>query len=1159
MSFNRRVVTLLLSLAMLSFWAFAQTETGQISGTVTDPTGAVVTGAKVLVVSTATGAARTTTSNSSGEFAVTNLEPTTYMLTVEGSNFQKFVQQIKVTVGSRNQVPVSLAVQSGSATIEVTADSTDVKVETQTQELSQVVSSEQMTELPTLTRNPYALVGTSGNVTEDQGAFAPRGAGFNINGQRSSSTDILLDGGENVNLFTASVGQAVPLDSVQELRVISNNFSAEYGRASGGIVNVATKSGTNAFHGSAYDYNRLSALSSNTSDNNATGVPRGRFVSNQFGYSIGGPVIKNKLFFFNSTEWTRIRSTANVENYILDPALLAATDPATQSYFGTYGQVRSGITVKKTYTASDLVNNQIAGGTGFPIFSALAAANPNMPALDLISYQFQGFNGGGLPQNTYSTVLRLDFNWTDKTTFFGRYARFADNLFPGNINSSPYAGYDTGQMDLNQNYFVNMTHIFSPNLVSQSKVIYNRLNQEQPLGTQPAAPTMFLAGGPPAIQLDNNAQFLVMPGYGALAPGNALPFGGPQNVMQFTQDLSWTKGAHQFRFGGTYLYTQDNRTFGAFEEGAAFVDASGSTQNGFDNLLSGQLQQYSVALNPQGKFPCSKDITGHTVITPDCTLNAPIGAPNFSRSYRYHDGSAYAMDSWRASRSLTLNAGLRWEYYGTQKSSSGNDSNFYLGSGTTFFDRVRNGSVQLASKSPVGSLWAPSKKNFAPRVGFAWDVMGDGKTSVRGGYGIAYERNFGNVTFNVIQNPPFYGVVNEIAGVDLPSITIPTNNYDPFVGASVPLRPVTLRAVDPNIKTAYSQFWNFSVERELLKNTLLSVDYAGSKGTHLYDISNINQVGFGAVYEGDANNGGSTNNRLNYRYSNINWRGSNGFSNYNALNVRVASTNLANTGLGFNAVYTWSHEIDDLSDAFSAQGQNNNLGYLDPFNPSLDKGSGDFDIRHRFVFSGIWDLPFGQHSSGWMKQAISGWELAPIYTAETGVPFTVFDCTNNNGVGVACARYIPSAQFQTSGSTSTTGYLRLPAAVPYADPISGYGQLPTCTGFEGAGCSFPSNMTGRNAFRGPGAYNISLGVYKTFALTERFRLQFRGEAYNLFNHSDYFVQTGGAFNNGGLTDVAQVTQPDGSVLIPGKRGSTPTTPGAAGERRFVQLALRLTF
>jgi Carboxypeptidase regulatory-like domain/TonB-dependent Receptor Plug Domain len=230
----------LLLLAIWSCCMFAQTETGQIRGVVTDPTGAIVGGAKITVVSTATGATRTTSSNSNGEYAITALEPAVYTLSAEGTGFQKWVRRVQVTVGSSNVVPVAFAVQGTSATVEVSAEPSDVHVETESQELSQVVSSQQITELPTLTRNPYALVATSGNVTEDQGAFGSRGAGFNINGQRSASTDILLDGGENVDLFTASVGQSVPLDSVQEFRVISNDFSAEYGRASGGIVNVAT-------------------------------------------------------------------------------------------------------------------------------------------------------------------------------------------------------------------------------------------------------------------------------------------------------------------------------------------------------------------------------------------------------------------------------------------------------------------------------------------------------------------------------------------------------------------------------------------------------------------------------------------------------------------------------------------------------------------------------------------------------------------------------------------------------------------------------------------------------------------------------------------------------------------------------------------------------
>ncbi len=313
-----RIISLLAVLALFSVWAFGQSETGQITGTIKDASGAVVSGAKVTAKSVNTGLTRDSSTNSSGIFTIPNLRPDTYEVTIEAAGFQKVTQQVKVAVGAQSDMSTQLKVGGSATTVEVTGTGESATVNTENATMSASITSQQVNELPTLTRNPYDLVGTAGNVTEDTNSG--RGAGYTINGQRSASTDILLDGGQNVDLFTATVGQTVPLDSVQEFSVLTNNFSAEYGRASGGIVNVVTKSGTNQFHGSAYEYNRLAALSSNTYYNDSTGTPKGGFTRNQFGFAVGGPIIKNKLFFFNNTEWIRVRSNSDQPYVIIDPS-----------------------------------------------------------------------------------------------------------------------------------------------------------------------------------------------------------------------------------------------------------------------------------------------------------------------------------------------------------------------------------------------------------------------------------------------------------------------------------------------------------------------------------------------------------------------------------------------------------------------------------------------------------------------------------------------------------------------------------------------------------------------------------------------------------------------------------------------------------------------
>src|SRR5208283_4644917 len=324
-----RTISLLAILALCSVWAFGQAETGQIAGTIKDASGAVVSGAKVTAKGVNTGLTRDSVTNTSGLFTIPSLRPGPYEVTIEATGFQKTTQQVQVAVGAVVDMSTQLKVGGAATTVEVTGSGEATAVNTENSTMSASITSQQINELPTLTRDPYDMVGTAGNVTLDNNSM--RGAGYTINGQRSASTDILLDGGQNVDLFTATVGQQVPLDSVQEFSVLTNGFGAEYGRASGGIVNVVTKSGTNQFHGSAYEYNRVSALSSNTYQNDATDTTKGVFDRNQFGFSVGGPVIKNKLFFFENAEWIRVRSTTPISYNISDRGSYSKLAPASQA------------------------------------------------------------------------------------------------------------------------------------------------------------------------------------------------------------------------------------------------------------------------------------------------------------------------------------------------------------------------------------------------------------------------------------------------------------------------------------------------------------------------------------------------------------------------------------------------------------------------------------------------------------------------------------------------------------------------------------------------------------------------------------------------------------------------------------------------------------
>jgi outer membrane receptor protein involved in Fe transport len=1142
---------------LLSAFSFAQRDTGEIAGTVTDPSGAVVQNAQVVLKNSGTGLERTTATSDSGFYVISALPPGNYDLTVSTPGFARYKQPLVVTIGSRLTADVRLVVSSTSQAVTVEAAGGAVEVNTQDAQISSVVNPTEMVDLPSLTRNPYDFVNLTGALGSDpNGSTGGRGVGFSMNGQRSASTDITLDGAENVDTFSASVGQNIPLDSVQEYRVLTSGFNANYGRASGGMVNLETKSGTNNFHGSLYEYNRTSTFASNTfaeDVNNAayragvaglTFQPHDFFVRNQFGYSVGGPIKKNKLFFFSNTEWTRIRSSGSITDVVPTPAFLASSAPATQAFFTSFGALRSGAVLGAPVIPGGWTGNGSCGPTCAP--------------LQQVTYVGPTNAGAGNPQNTYSSMNRIDFNISNTTTLSGRYAVEKDNLFPGVISTSAYSGYDTGETDLNQNILITLTHSFTSNFLSSTKFSYNRLNDLQPLSSVGAHPTLYLNQANVASIDSTTGYPITFPGYLPESPGSGIPFGGPQNQYQIYEDLTWTHGRHSVQFGGGFIQIRDNRTFGAYENAVEVVAKNGTDEaTALATLQQGTMYQFLGAVNPEGKYPCVRDYsTGNLIQTANCQVTLPVGPPKFERANRYNDANFYLQDTWKVTPRLTFTPGLRWEYYGVQHSNGALDSNFYMPSGALTPENVVNGSVQLASQSRTGGLWEKHPHDFAPRLGLAWDPKGDGKMSVRAGYGIAFERNFGNVTYNVIQNPPNYAVLDIIQ----PGTPITTEPAGPLAGTGTAyLPPVSLRAPIQTMPTSFSQFYNASVERQMMQGALLSLEYSGSRGDHLYSIYNMNMDGYGEAILGlppTAYNE-PVGQPLNPQYGAINQRGANGDSYYNALNLRFEVSRFASRGMQLEANYTYAHSIDDLSSTFSESYNNFNLGYLNPWDPGEDRGNSDFDIRHRFVLGGVYApklLEFRGHSH-LFQTLLGGWEFAPIFTVRSGSPFTLYDCTNGF---FACPNVVPAAGLSRTGhavpnaefanGVDSYNYLYIPpaAANPYTDPILGRSDLPTCSS---KGCTIPIGMQ-RNSWYSPAYWMWDQGIYKNFKVGERYNFQLRGEFYNITNHKNMYVVPGNA-------DIAEL--PGGYVLgIKGSPGGNGG-PGPLDERRNLQLALRFQF
>jgi hypothetical protein len=1151
-------MSLLLFLVVTSAVAIAQVQTGSISGTVRDKAGAVVPGAAVLAKSLDTGAERTVQAAADGVYTIPGLSPGQYELTFSSSGFEPFKQKVQVTVGGKSTLDATLGVGTTSTTVEVSAEAAGVEVNTQTQEQSQVISQQQISELPSLTRNPYDFIALAGNVSSgDRSSQAgniqvtgggqnstDRGVGYTINGQRSSGTEILLDGVENINIYDTSVALQVSQDAVNEFRVVTNNYDAQYGRASGGVVNVSSKSGTNQLHGSAYEYNRLSAYTANTYDNDANGIPKGSYTRNQFGLTAGGPIIKNKLFAFGSAEWLRVRSNASLLGYAATPQFIASAAPNVQGFFNAYG---GNLNFISTVPKSALAGRYTPGGA----FDT-AIPNSSTPIFGLVNY-FAPFDAGGdSPQNTYALLARADYNLNDKTTMFFRYGREDLSLLPGSLFNTVYPQYNVGFTLVDDSYLGSLSHNFTPNLLSNTRLAFTRDTRVNQYNTALSnTPTLFLF---------NNAtvggQPIAFPGfYNATTGVGGLPFGGPQNMVQVFEDVAWSKGRHTPRFGGQWDNLQLNKAYGAYAQ--AIEQLGTSFSSGLDNFVNGVLTNFQAAVDPQGKVPCRRDYTTLQLVqTPDCTLTLPTTKPVFSRSYRFNDWAVYAQDSWRTTSRLTVNYGVRYEHYGVQHNNNQQlDSNLYYGPGSNIFEQTRTATIQLAPDSPIGKLWQPSWGTVAPRIGFAYDLFGDGSTSLRAGFGISYERNFGNVTFNMIQNPPNY------ATVQLHNTPVTTDNFGPLGGGSgqIALPPVSPRQVAQNIRTAQTQFWGAAIERQLGRSAILALEYNGAHGVHLYDIKNVNELGAGQVYLGDPlvttdACGGLCYSRPNSQFTSINNRGTDGYSHYDALNIRFQTQSIGKTGLTIVSNYTWSHSLDNLSATFSESsgGANGvgNLGYLNPADPSLDYGSSDFDVRNRVVVSTIWTEPYFNTGRGWKPQVLGGWIVTPLFSARSGVPFNVSDSTNslNSASGpYGIPRYTASAPFSTSTNGGVAlgpnnfNILTLPASESWTGllGISDFGP-------------YPSNMVPRNDFRGPGAWTFDMAVAKNFKLTERFSMQFRAESFDLFNHHNLYV-------NGFLADAANFQ--GGPVIIQGKKGGL----GAAAnnlnhdERRFGQFALKLLF
>ena len=1113
---------------LFSRLANAQTFTGSIFGHVFDSQKSPIPHLTVTLRSIDRGFEQKATTNREGEYLFQLVPPGSYTLRAESPGFNPTTVNVEVAVATSHRADLSLSIQPLRQEVKVLGEGR-ISVQTENANLGRTISPREISDLPSLTRSPYDFIAIlpGASLSNDQ-----IGVGFNVNGGRTQSANYLLDGGENNETSMSAPALDVPLDALQEFSVQTNHFSAEYGRNSGFIANLATKSGTNAFHGSLYDYIRNSAFAANTFDNDAHSLPHPVFNRHQFGGSFGGPMRRSRLFFFASIEPIFVRSTGPNSFYVPTPELIAISSPGTQSIFGAYP-------LPSNLSPTDVLSVSVCpyaatcdpqSGSGFVRLDGFALTNRSGPQ----------DAGAGVPQNTILATGRLDWTISQSTQVFMRYAIEEKNVFA--TVSQPYStALDAPVTGGGQNVAFNLVHNWSPNVVTESRFGYSRIfgdperiAGESPTVPQPPLPIFAITSLPDVV----------------LPSGNSS-YGGPENLYQFVQTATWSRGHHTIRFGGMYAYRRENLSFGFAYQNA---EADFSSAQGF---VDGTIHRYAIALDPQGHFP------GQLV-------DPPFGPPSFIRHYRYNEPSLFIEDTWKIRPRLTLTPGLRWEYFGVLHSPGGEqtlDANFYNGAGANQLEQIANGSILQTVNAPGnlrGKFYLPNYTSFAPRLGAAYDLFGDGKTVLRSGVGVFYDRRVGWELTRVFANPPAYSIATLTDVVLTPEIL--TNQYSIFPNSPVELNQSAAKSIAINLRPAYTVSWNATVEHEFSGEYVFAASYLGSSGSQLYSTNPINRTGSGGLvdpscigtrYAADGTTalGPDYTNcpTLNPLLASLSVRANDGHSSFEAMQLSLENRRLSHMGLEFGVNYAWSHSIDNRSvSGLSASFADTGSGSLDAFNPSLDRGSSDFDVRHRIGIHWIWAIPLGKDGHNWTDRfLLGGWEISGLLNYQTGQPFTVGDSgvpdftserTRPKLSGVA-----PHMGPLNPDPVSANTFLYLPLNQVY-DPENG-GCMADAVPFT---CEISVNgpfdhTLPRNTFRQPGLFFMSAALLKNLPLPrEGVSLQFRAEFYNLLNHSNLYLNTGTADIN------AQSFTNSFGALVPGVTGSYR-------DNRQIVLALRFLF
>lgn len=1076
--------------------------TGQITGVVKDPSGAVVGGARVILTSAA-GVQRDSTSDAAGHFTFAVLPPGAYKLEVEKTGFGKAnVEGAVVRITETTSLEIHLAVAEQKAVVDVMAE--PALVETENAARGTVIQQDQIRQLPLPTRNFQQLLtltpGTSGPV-QNSSELGRGAAPIYVDGNRATSNSVLINGTDANSIGTGSTPNlAVPAtDSLQEFIVQTSQYDASQGRVAGGIIAAVTKSGTNDFHGNLYEFFRNDALNANNFFLNRASVPRPPYKRNQFGGTLGGPLVKDRVWFFVSYQGSRERNGTSLLNSVgtvVVPDNL--TNDRSNAAIAALGSSFGVATVDPT--AQFLLQATLPDGS-FVIPSAPTSCVPvdgfcSTPVVAISTFREDQFNANLDFQ--LSTANRFSAKFFDATnpTLQGLF-----NLF-GLANALPVPGFG-GTADLNQRVLsLEDTQVVSAHVVNEARFGFgfiptssapqepftaSQLGITSPLGN--------LFAGMPEISVANFFDL------------GANPFSdnaGIEKTYSAGDTLSWQAGRHSLKVGGEYKHHDLNLAyFNLYTRGQIFdlgaFNLPPYTNNGFYTFLGGA--------NAFGEG----DAADFTV----------MGSGVNNRDVRAQDWSGFFNDDWRVTDRLTLTLGLRYDFFGPFTEAKGRFVAFDPDRLTTLTipgfpagDNVAitGGFVQASNaKNPLPgvptvqpSLVPSDKNNFAPRVGFAWQPLSDSKhLVVRGGYGIYYDRANSRLLNNQLLNFPYYTLAQAyLTPIATPFVQVPQpsafplafNNATifPFGGppalmlqSPTPLSPTGLAVVSANgiypdihdFRTPYIQQFSLGVQHEFAQNWMLDLGYVGSVGRKLYRLFDLNQADApSAAATGPLSPGLSS---LAVQGFGVHAMQSSSNSSYNSLQASL--TKRFSNGVQFLASYTWSHSLDDYSgdptgtsDVTVVPG-NQAPGFLNNY------ASSDFDRRHRFVFSGIYDLPkFYQGGSGLSKQIVNGWELASIVTLQSGTPFSVL--TNATAFVEARADAVTGCNPELSGNVESR--------------LSQYFNTACFTSATAAG---DFGDTPRNFLRGPNQRNADISIIKYFPITDRVKTEFRGEFFNALN------------------------------------------------------------